>query len=86
MLAKLFWFLVMVLAGLGLLKYTEPVKRFTGDWDWAEKYLSNGGTYTAIKLMGLALIIVAMLYITDTWQNIIPGFVRPPVTSSEFAP
>jgi len=59
-----------LVGGILLLKYTEPIKRLTGDIGFAEKYLGSGGTYTLIKLIALGIIIFGFVYASgqlDIW-------------------
>jgi len=74
MLGKIIWSLLIAASGFGLLVYTEPVKRFTGPIDFAEKYFGAGGTYTFFKLVGLGLIIGALFWVTGTIDRLIPDF------------
>ena len=47
---------VFVIGGILLIVYTKKVGDFTGEIGFAEKYLGRGGTYSFIKLVGLAMI------------------------------
>lgn len=42
-----------------------------GRSDWAEQHLGGGGTYTMYKLLGLAVIIIAVLSATGAMGEII---------------
>jgi len=69
---KIIWSIVLTLAGLGLIVYTEPVKRFTGSFSFAEKWFGSGGTYNFLKLIGIAIIVGTFLWLTGTIDRIIP--------------
>lgn len=64
-----------------LIRADKVVDNFTGRIDFAEKYLGSGGTYTFIKLFGLAMIILSFMYLTgglgwflsNTLGRLIPG-------------
>ncbi len=70
-------FLVFLLGGFALLKYTRQVKNFTGSWGWAERYLGGGGTYSAIKIFGLISIIFAFMYVTGGIQDFLVWLLGP---------
>lgn len=54
--------------GFVIIYYRERIKRFTGDFAWAEKHLGPGGTYTAIFLFGVAVFLGALMYMLGTLQ------------------
>ena len=67
--------LVLVLsfaAGLGIIRYSEPIVRSFGHIDWAEKFFGAGGSYTVWKLGGVLVIIVGFLYAIGIF-NVQPG-------------
>lgn len=74
---KYITFLIFLLGGFALLKYTRQTKNLTGSWGWAERYLGNGGTYTAIKLFGLGSIIFSIMYLTGGIQDFIIWILGP---------
>lgn len=51
----LIWF-VLILLGIALMRYRYQIYEFTGDWDWAIKYLWGNGTIVAIILIGMLLV------------------------------
>ena len=63
------WFLL----GLALVKYREAVQRFTGDIAFAEKWLGIGGTFRLYLLLGIAIMIASILYVTGTLDGFISG-------------
>jgi hypothetical protein len=52
--------LLIILAGMAILKYRYQIYDFTGEWGWAEKYVGN--TTVAISLIGMLLIAVGTAY------------------------
>ena len=74
MLGKIIWSAVLIAAGLGLVAKTKLVKDFTGSFDFAEKWFGSGGTYTFLKLLGIAIIIGSILWLTGTFGRIVPDF------------
>ena len=61
---RIFSGLIGVVIGFLLIKYSVPLTDTLGKMDWAETYLRGGmaGTYTMYKLVGLAFIILSLLY------------------------
>jgi len=70
-------FVIFLLGGFALLRYTRQTKQLTGSWGWAEKYFGMGGTYTAIKLVGLIAIIFSFAYLTGDLQRILLWVLGP---------
>lgn len=52
-----------------LIIYRNKIKQFTGDIDFAEKYLGSGGTYTLILIVGVLLFVITLMYVTGTLQS-----------------
>lgn len=48
--------LLVILSGIAILRYRYQIYEFTGEWDWAIKYLGGNGTVVAISLIGMLLI------------------------------
>jgi hypothetical protein len=72
---KTFLYSVLAIAfGVSLIAYTEPIKRFTGSMDFAERALGSGGTYTFYKLLGIGIIVVTILWATGGINACIPNF------------
>jgi hypothetical protein len=74
MLGKIISSTILIACGLLLVWKTEPIKRFTGSFDFAEKYLGSGGTYTFLKLCGIVIMVLTFMWMTGTLENIIPDF------------
>lgn len=55
------WILI-ILSGIAILKYRFQIYDFTGDWDWAVKYLGGNWTVVAISLIGSLLIAFGTAY------------------------
>lgn len=64
MFGKIVFFIIMLVIGLAILKYTEPVVRTFGKNSLAEKHLGYGGTYSMWKIIAVIGIIVGFLYLT----------------------
>ena len=65
---------------MAILRYRYQIYEFTGDWDWAVRYLGGNGTIVAISLIGALLIAVGTAYpfgvidFTPTPATTLPGF------------
>ncbi|PIR97639.1 MAG: hypothetical protein COT91_00615 [Candidatus Doudnabacteria bacterium CG10_big_fil_rev_8_21_14_0_10_41_10] len=55
--------ILVIILGFIILKYTPAIYRFMGQDPDAEKYLGGGGTFTFLKLFGVALIIGSILHL-----------------------
>jgi hypothetical protein len=72
---KILYFLILFAIGLGLIVYREKVQRISGNIDFAEKYLGNGGTFNLILLVGIGFILFSIFYITGTLDGIVESTV-----------
>lgn len=52
-----------IAVGTAFMKYNFPLTQLFGHNNLAEKYLGDGGTYTMWKLLGVAVIIVTVIYV-----------------------
>jgi len=66
---KIFFGLIGFPLSFLIIIYRVKVKDFTGSIGFAERYFGSGGTYTLILLLGLAIFIITLLYVTDTLQS-----------------
>ena len=67
-------FIILIMCSLVsflMLKYRGQVKQFTGDIDFAEKYLGSGGTNTLIVIVAVMLFIGALMYVTGTLDSLV---------------
>lgn len=53
--------LVCLLLGMIASLYPFPIVRFFGHMDWAERRFGPGGSYTAWRLIGAGLIVLAAI-------------------------
>ncbi len=60
---------IMIIGFLLLVKSYKTVQKI-GYNNWAEQHLGNGGTYTLVKLIGLFLILLSVLFIFGVINNI----------------
>jgi hypothetical protein len=59
--------------GVLIIFYRFQLKQFTGDMDFAEKYLGAGGTYTFFIILGALVFILSLMYALGTLQDFIGG-------------
>ena len=58
---KLFLVLALLLGGIAAVLYVFQIVRLFGHLAWAEQKLGPGGSYTAWRFIGLAMIIGACI-------------------------
>lgn len=63
--------LIGIPLGFLILLYRDKVKDFVGNIDWAEKYLGNGGTWTALILIGVLTIVLSFMFMIGSLQDMI---------------
>ena len=73
MFVKILYFVLFVSTGVVVLKYRKVLFEWTGRWGWAEKYLGNGGTVTAITFIGLGLIFAGVAYPMGAFDDLNKG-------------
>lgn len=56
-----------------IIYYRRPIKEFTGDIGFAEKYLGAGGTNTFIVILGVLTFILSLMYALGTLQELLQG-------------
>lgn len=61
--------IIIVVAGIAMLRYRYPLYHFTGEWGWAQKYLGSNGTVVAIALIGAFLIFVGVAFPLGAFKN-----------------
>ena len=65
---RFFYGMIFVATAIAIIKYAYPIGRFTGSLDWAERVFGAGWTYLAIKLIGVIIIIVSIMYMAGTFS------------------
>jgi len=60
-----------------MIVYTKAVVDFTGRFDFAERWFLSGGTYTFIKLAGLAMSILSFMWLTGGLQGFLGATLAP---------
>ncbi|NCP67657.1 hypothetical protein GW756_05305 [bacterium] len=69
--------LILIVGGILMIVYTKPVVDFTGRFDFAERWFLSGGTYTFVKLMGLAISILSFMWLTGGLQAFLQATLGP---------
>lgn len=84
---RLITFIVMLIAGIAIIKNTVPLVRMIGHSNWAERHLGAGGSYTMWTLIGIGIILVGFLYLMgvvdfnpqETEERAIQGGIIQPI-------
>ncbi|MFC1618005.1 hypothetical protein ACFL2B_01865 [Patescibacteria group bacterium] len=64
--------IIMIIIGFFLAWKAYAVFKMIGRVDWAERHLSSmGGTYGLIRLIGIAIIIIAFMYMTGLFDYLV---------------
>lgn len=69
--------LFLIVGGILMIVYTKHVVDFTGRFDFAERWFLSGGTYTFIKLLGLAISILAFMWMTGGLESFLAAVLGP---------
>ena len=69
--------IIGVAIGLLMIRFREKLQRFTGAIGFAERIFGNGGTFTFLLLLGSAVVILSILYMTGVLQNLLPNRLGP---------
>lgn len=72
---RFIWGIIGIVVGFCLIKYSFQITNIFGHIDWAEQHIGGGGTYGLYKLVGVAVIIFALLYM---FGNV--GFITGPLS------
>lgn len=77
--------ILFIIGGYSIIKHRRNVKKWTGNWLWAEKYIWNGGTYVVLILIWLFMIFLWVLY-PFWWLELIfwRDQISPDISSAEF--
>lgn len=67
-LARIVTFVLTFAVGILIIRHAEWIVRNFGYMSWAEKYMGNGGTYSAWKLFGVLIMIWGFLYAVGTFE------------------
>ena len=81
---RMFISVLLIIGGILMIVYTGKVVDFTGRFDFAENWFPGGGTYTFIKLLGLAMAILSFMWITGGLQGFLATFLGPIIPGSGY--
>jgi hypothetical protein len=62
---------LLIPVGFLIMIKAADVYQFVGDIDWCEQYLGAGGTFSFIRLLGLATIILSIMWMGGGPQSFI---------------
>ena len=66
--------LFLIVVGVAVMKWSEPLTNMFGRNDIAERYLGAGGTYTMWKIVGVIFILVSFFVLTGDFKFGTPTF------------
>lgn len=69
--------IIMIVFGAAMVIWTEKLFGWVGQIQWAETHIGPGGSRTFIKLLGLAVIFLALLIMTRTVEGILTSIFVP---------
>jgi len=64
---------LLIPAGVLMVVYSEKVVRFTGEIPFAEKWFGGGGTYTFVKLLGLVVTLLSIMWVSGGLDSFLRG-------------
>lgn len=76
MLTRILLGMVITFVGFLFVWKTEAFYRMLGSVSWADRTFGGGGTRTFYKLLGLAIIIIGVMVMTNLFEMIIGGFIQ----------
>lgn len=62
---------LLIPVGFIIMIKAADIYTFMGDIDWCEQYLGSGGTFSFIRLLGLATTIMSIMWLTGGPQSFI---------------
>jgi len=63
--------IIGVVIGLLVIKFREPIYRFSGKFGFAEKFFGSGGTLSFYLIFGCLLVILSIVYASGFLENIV---------------
>ena len=76
MLSRIIIGLLIMTSGVFLVWKTEFFYGILGSVDWADRTLGGGGSRTFYKLLGVGIILIGVMVMTNLFELIIGGFIR----------
>ena len=76
MLERLFILFIGIAIGVLVVMYHRWIVRMVGTNAWAEKIFGGGGTYTMWQLIGVAIVVLTVLYVSGTLDKILSAVTR----------
>ncbi len=69
--------IIVTALGVVTLKYNYQLVNFTGNVDFAQRYLGGGGTYGFYKLLSITLVIGGLTYATGLGDPVLRWLLAP---------
>jgi uncharacterized protein YjeT (DUF2065 family) len=76
MLSRITWGLVTIAIGFVFVIYARKLVEWFGTMATAEKYLGYGGTYTALRIIGMLAIVIGALVTTGLLNVAVLSIIR----------
>ena len=73
----MFWAILGIPIGIIIIIKAIKIGDFTGDFDWCERAFGTGGTYLFIKLFGLLITVLSIMWLTGSPQTFILNIISP---------
>ena len=67
---RIFLGLIGAVLSIALIVYRVPIVRFFGHFEWAERRLGPGGTYSLFVIVGILFFIFSLMYMTNSFDLI----------------
>jgi hypothetical protein len=65
--------IIGIIIGIILVIYARKLVEWFGTMATAERYLGYGGTYTALRIIGVILVVIFLLYMTGFLATFLKG-------------
>lgn len=76
MLARILIGFAITALGVLFVWKTDAFYRMLGSVDWAERTLGGGGTSAFYKLLGVGILLVGIMIMTNLFEIFVGGFIR----------
>ncbi|MCE7936516.1 hypothetical protein DYH10_01875 [Candidatus Saccharibacteria bacterium CPR2] len=80
MIVNIFFGLILVVAGIAMLKFNYQISNMFSHNNWFERNFGSGATYIAFQLLGILVSLYGVFLILGLHDNII-GFLLSPITN-----
>lgn len=67
--------IVVIVIGMSMLYKTGWYLSIMGRSIWAERNIGEGGTRSLYKLVGVGIVLIGVIILTDLWDRIVGNFI-----------